>query len=805
MKKILVLLSVIAGFMSCSDRSEITVNQVPMKWSYDVPATKYWESLPIGTGRFVAMIPCNTDTEVIAFNDETLYTGGPNNPNPANGPEALKKVRELIFARDYAGADRESEKLSGWPMHSQLYQPMGRLHIDYGHPDAKNYHRELDMDNAQVNVAYQYDGVNYSRQVFASYPDQVIVIRLTADKKAKINFSTRFTSLQPSAKTRVEGNEIVMEGTTISEYAGDYLGDPYTIFPPQMKWQSRLKILNEGGAIKSDGDKLTVADADAVTLILAGATNWVNWNDVSADEKQRCGDYMNRASGFSYSELLKRHLADYCPLFSACRINLGDDPHKDLTTTQAMAKIRGGAIDPAYEARYFQYGRYLMLCGSREGTLAFNNHNPWLDDLQGRWQGRWTLNFNLQGYFYCIENTHLPALNESLVLFVENLAQAGQHTAKDLFGCRGWCAGHGADIWFYTAPLGRYAQHAMWPMGGVWLMQQLFEHYEYAPESEYLRRIYPQMKGSAEFILDWLVKDPESGYLVTCPASSPENKFIDEKGNTAALSFASASDIQLVRNLLRNFVKATKALGIDKELQQQAEAALQQLPPHKIGKHGQLQEWFYDFEEAEPTHRHVMHLYGLYPDNDLTPQMSPDFTAAVKKVLERRGDFQYLGLFGGWKINMYARLDEPEKAYAILHKMLTEVSVHPYPEDSRVTPSMEGNQGVPSITAGIAEMLMQSHNEEISLLPALPVQWPTGAVEGLRARGGYDIDLAWEEGKLSKAAVRAHYDRTCRLRTKTPVKVLNRNKEIGHTSPDGNLVEFDVRQGEEYIIVPTNK
>ncbi|MDR1223871.1 MAG: glycoside hydrolase family 95 protein, partial [Tannerella sp.] len=429
MKRILVLLLAIAGFISCDDRSEITVNQVPMKWQYDVPATKYWESLPIGTGRFVAMIPGAIDHEVIAFNDETLWTGGPYNPNPSDGPATLEKVRKLVFDRKYAEAHEEAWNLGYPDRHVQFYQAMGRLNMDYtGHEPSKtaNYQRLLDMDNATVDVSYQLDGVNYSRRVFASYPDQVIVIRLTADRKGKISFSSRLTSLQPSAVSRVEGNEIIMEGTTIAEKKGatraDY-GYKWTILPPQMKWQSKVKILNEGGSIKSDGDKLTVADADAVTLILAGATNWVNWNDVSADEKKRCGDYLSKAAKRSYPELLQRHLDDYRPLFAACKLDLGADPNANVSTTQAMDAIRGGAIDPAYEARYFQYGRYLMLCGSREGTLAFNNHNPWLDDLDGRWQGRWTFNFNLQVDFYGIENTHLPVLNESLMLFVENLSQ----------------------------------------------------------------------------------------------------------------------------------------------------------------------------------------------------------------------------------------------------------------------------------------------------------------------------------------------------------------------------------------------
>ena len=805
MKKIACFATVIicTAFLSCGDKNEIAVNQVPMKWQYDVPATKYWEGLPVGTGRFAAMISGAVDHEVIAFNDETLYTGGHYNPNPPNGPETLKKVRELIFARDYVNADKESEKLGGQPMHSQFYQPMGRLNIDYGCllSGTKNYSRELDMDNALVNVAYQLDGVNYSRQVFASYPDQVIVIRLTADRKAKINFSTWFTSLQPSAKTRVEGNEIIMEGTTISEKEGQYQGADWQILPPQMKWQSRLKILHEGGALKSDGDRLRVADADAVTLILAGATNWVNWNDASADEKQRCGDYISNAAKRPYRELLQRHLADYRPLFAACKINLGAAPLPSLTTSQAMDTIRKGLSDPAYEARYFQYGRYLLLAGAREGTLAFNNHNIWLDNLEGRWQGRWTLNINIQECYWPVENTHLPNVNESLLLFVENLAQAGQRTAGDLFGCRGWCSGHGADIWFYTAPLGRFAQHAMWPMAGSWLMQQLYDHYEYDPDPEYLQRIYPLLKGATEFMLDWLVKDPESGYLVTCPASSPENKFRDEKGNVAALSFASAGDIQLARNLLRNFVEATETLNIDKALQRQAKAALEQLPPHKIGKHGQLQEWFYDFDEPEVTHRHIMHLVAAYPDDDITVRKMPELAEAVKVTLKRRGDSNR-GWSGAWRINLRARLEEPEAAYRDLHRMLADVSIHPRDEDSRITPSFEGNQAIQGVTAGVAEMLLQSHSGEISLLPALPGQWKTGAVGGLRARGGYEIDMAWNDGTLSKALLKAKYDRTCRLRTKIPVKVLDGNKEIPCNRLDKNVVEFEAKAGKTYRIEP---
>jgi alpha-L-fucosidase 2 len=792
------LLSAIACMLisSCSGEKEITVNQARMNWWYDVPATKYWEGMPVGTGRFGAMIPGSVEQEVIAFNDETLWTGGPYNPNNPQGPEILKKIREHAFAHNWVEADREAWKLASIPQSVQYYQPMGRLNIRIdGHELAKatGYSRSLSMDSALVNISYRLDGVHYSRSVFASYPDQVIVLRFTADKKGKINLSNWFTSLQPSAVARVENDEVIMEGTTISEKTDEVL------LPPQMRWQSRIKVIPEGGTLSADGDKLVVKDADAVTLILAGATNWVSWNDISADEKKRCDDYVSNAAKRSCTELLKRHLDDYCPLFAACRINLGAEPDPARTTTQSMEAIREGAIDPAYEARYFQYGRYLMLAGSRENTLAFNNHNMWLNDLDGRWRGRWTLNINIQECFWSVENTNLPVVNESLVRFVENLAQAGQRTARELYGCRGWCAHHGTDVWFNTAPTDGDPMHATYPVAGLWLMQQLYEHYLYSPDKDYLERIYPLMKGAAEFCLDFLVENPETGYLVTCPASSPENKFIDDKGNRAAISFGSSGDMQIVRKHLRNYVEAANALNVDAELNRQAEKALGKLPPHQIGSFGQLQEWIFDFRENEVGHRHLSHLFAAYPDDDITLRKTPELAEAVRVVLQRRGDIN-MGWSGAWKINLHARLEEPAKAYDILHKMLTDISIHPREEDSQITPSFEGNQAIQGVTAGMAEMLLQSHSGELSLLPALPVSWSDGAVEGLRAKGGFEVGMAWSDGALSAAVIKATYDAPCRLRTQTPVKISSGGKSVEVSSPAENLLEFNARAGETYHV-----
>ncbi|MDR0537357.1 MAG: glycoside hydrolase family 95 protein [Tannerellaceae bacterium] len=797
MKRTFYSLLVCLALCACStDETKVAVNQLPMTWRYDVPAAKFWEALPIGTGRFGAMVPGAIGHESLAFNDETLWTGGPYNSNNPNGPEVLKKVREYAFAHKWDEATNEAKNLIGYPPHVQFYQAMARLNTEWEgqeFADVSGYSRCLNMDSAIVDVDYQLGGVNYSRRIFASYPDQVIVMRFTADKKGMINISNWFTSLQ-NAVTRVENDIVIMEGSTIAEKENEI------ILPPQMKWQARLKVIPEGGTLTADGDRLVLKNADAVTLILAGATNWVAWNDVSADAVQRCSDYISNATKYSYADLLKRHLDDYCPQFASCKINLGADPNPAQSTTQAMDAIRNGAFDPAYEARYFQYGRYLMFAAARENTLAFNNHNMWLDDLDGRWRGRWTLNINIQECYWPVENTNMTRINESLLLFVENLAQSGARTAKEVYGCRGWCSHHGTDVWFNSAFTDIHPHYGLFPVSGVWLMQQLYEHYVYDPDVEYLKRIYPLLKGATEFCADFLVESPE-GFLVTCPATSPENSFKDEKDNWVSVSYGSAGDIQLVRRLLRDFIDAAQTLNTDAELCNQAQDIIKRLPPHKIGSFGQLQEWFFDFKESEVTHRHLTNLIAFYPDDDISLRKTPELARAVKTVLDRRGGTVNMGWSGAWKINQHARLEEGDEAYAILHKMLTDVSIHPAAEDSQITPSFEGNQAIQGITAGITELLMQSHSGELSLLPALPSQWKSGAISGIRARGGIELDIEWDNNALTKAVIRAKYDKTCTLRTKTPVKVFSGRTEIAVKTIESGLIEFNMQAGKKYTIL----
>ena len=786
-----------------SDRNE-EVKQEEMCWLYNKPATKYWEGLPIGTGRFAGMVSGKITDEVIPFNDETLWTGGPYDPNNPDGPEIVKKIRKYVLEKDWVAADKEAEKLSGRPMSVQYYQPMGRLDIQFpGHDQDKveKYIRKLSMDSALVTVSYQSGGVDYKREVFASYPDQVIVMRLTSGKKGAIDINASLSSLQPSATIHLENDDIVMEGTTIEN-----TNNPYNlrILPAQMKWQSRLKIFQEGGTLSKgtgeDSNAIMVKNADVVTLILAGATNWKDWNDVSINEKVKCNEYITKASQYTFAQLKERHIKDYFPLFHSCKIDLGKNENSMLTTSERMDRLRAGEDDPLYISQYFQFGRYLLLAAARENTLAFNNHNIWLDDMEGRWRGRWTLNINIEECYWPVESTNLPNINGSLLLFVENLAGAGAGTAKELYGCRGWTAHHGTDIWFNTAPTDGNPQYATWPMAGAWLMQQLFDHYEYTCDTAYLNRIYPLLKGAARFFLDFLIADPETGWLVTCPSTTPENSFYTDKGEICSVSMGTSMDNQLIRNLFRNCITACKVLKKDDEMRQKLEVDLVRLPPHQIGRYGQLQEWLYDFREVEPTHRHLSHLFAAYPDDDITLRKTPELAKAVDVVLERRGDIN-LGWSGAWKINLHARLEEPQAAYNILKNMMIQVSLHPRQEDSRITPSFEGNQAIQGVTAGITEMLMQSHSSEISLLPALPYEWKDGGIGGLVARGGFDITIFWHDGKLTKAFVHSRFDNKCRIRTRTNAKILCDGQEIQTYTPELNVFEFTAEAGKSYEVV----
>lgn len=754
-------------------------------WWYKTPAAKYWAGLPLSNGSLSAMVLGRVRDEVIPINETTLWSGSPYDPNNPEGPKILPPIRKLLLNGNLVEAQRLSEGLMSRPRSVQHYQPLGELRIRFEGPErSESYRRELDMDSAVARVTYQVGEVHFNREIFVSYPDQVMVVRLTADKPRQVSFSARLASIQPSGQSSLVSDQLVMSGTAETVARG---ASANPTIPSKVQWQARMKIVVEGGVpgncrIGEDEPRtaacMEVKNADSATIIVSAATNFVRWNDLSGNAEVRATEQM-KAADIPYSALRARHLSDWRPKFLACKLDLGGHAAASEDTTARLAKMRQGRFDPLFEAQYFQYGRYLLLAVSRPRAFAFNNHNVWLDNMEGRWQGRWTLNINLQECYWPAENTNLASTNEALLKFVEQLSEAGARTAEELYGMRGWVAHHGTDIWMNTAPTD-FTGPGTWPTGGAWLLQNLWEHYAFEPDNGYLRRLYPLLRSSSEFFLDFLIEEPVHHWLVTAPSISPENSFLTPAGVKTQVGMGPTLDNQLLRDLFDHTVQAASTLGVDTELQSRLMSTRNRLPPTRVGKHGQVQEWLTDYEEPEVTHRHLSPLYAFYPSNQITQSATPELVNAVETTLERRGE-ENRGWSGGWKINLRARLGQGDRAESLLRRMLTDISIHPRAEDSNDVPSLEGNQGIQAVTAGIAEMLLQSHGDAIQLLPALPSAWQSGSVSGLRARGGFTFDLRWKDGRLASVTIKSAQSRLCRV------------------AYEGRVVAIPMKAGAEYM------
>lgn len=752
------LIICVLSLFSCKQEQKKATNPSLVLW-YNSPAKDWTEALPVGNGRLGAMVYGNPGKETIQFNEETLWTGAPHDYSHKDANKYFLKLRELLWLGKQDEAEEiANEKFMSVPLGQLCYQPFGNILLDFpGHENATDFKRSLNLENALSTVTYKVNDVTYRREIISSNPAQAIVVHLEASKKKALGFSVGLNSPQEKYSVTVKNDVIIIRGK-VNNYpeekirAGGNYPDSKEIF------EARLKVISKDGEITQSNDRITVSGAKSATLELVAATNFVKYNDLSANPTKKCSEYLAKIQGQSYNQLKEEHIADYQNLFNRVHIDLGQSEISKRPTNERLATFKEDE-DPGLVALLFQYGRYLLISSSREGTQPANLQGIWNQDLAPAWDCKYTININAEMNYWLAEITNLSELANPIIKLTEELSETGRKVAKEHYNLNGWVAHHNTDIWRGAAPINN-SNHGIWPAGGAWLCEHLWWHYQFCGDKEFLKNeAYPIMKSAAEFFDGYLVSAPtHPGWLISGPSNSPEH---------GGLVMGPAMDHQIIRNLFANTIEAAGILGVDGDFVKSLKEKQAKIAPNQIGRYGQLQEWLEDKDNPEDDHRHISNLWGLHPGNEIHPTTTPKLAEACKVTLNHRGDGG-TGWSRAWKINFWARLLDGDHAFIILKNLIVPARLPEHNKDrgglynnlfdAHPPFQIDGNFGA---TSGITEMLLQSHlrNEEgnyfIDILPALPAALPNGEVSGLKGRGGFEISIKWKNGCPSSLKIKS--------------------------------------------------